>query len=108
MYDASPRLYFEALLLKLSATIINRHHRQTTHLWEIGCNNCTIRKLSSCKRFQGIGCRLHGIKLDKYLAHSNGLSATASWSGDLEIEYLAVLAALILYILEDFYSITLV
>lgn len=87
--------------IRMSAVAVNSI-TDRTHLREIGRHNCTVRKFSSRKRFQGLGCRLHSIKLDEYLADTSRLSATASWSWDLKIKHLAVLAALILDILEDF------
>jgi hypothetical protein len=76
--------------------------RGGTYLREISCHNGTVGKFAASQSPQGLGGRLRSIKLDEDLADACRLSATSTWSWNLDIHDLAILLTLLPDVFEDF------
>ena len=61
-----------------------------------------VGKLPPCKRVQCLRCRFGIVKLHEDLAHACGLPTSANRARDFEIEYHAILGALIADVVADF------
>ena len=69
---------------------------------EVRRNNSSISKLAAGKRGEGSSGRVRVIELDEDLAHAGRLSTAHGGTWNLDVQYLAVLLALLLNIFHDF------
>lgn len=71
-------------------------------LGEVGRDHGPVGKLPASQGLESLRGRLWGVVLDINLAHAGRLPTAANWSGNLDFHNLAVLGALLPYVVTNF------